>query len=324
MQAAAEEVSARIGDIHDAEGRAELRLCEARLRVQLGETGASKALCWGLFDTNAAFDAAVLLAELAADEGDEVLALAFYERAVAINPTQKSTRFQLAYTASEADLPELSALHYGILERNGTATSVAINNLGASLEAGGARGLSRDYWKRASKMGSALAAGNLANAAANAGFLEEAQAFAEDASDEDESPRVGEALQRIARMRTEEQQIREDLERDGKMLSAALGSLIDSRDALSTPSGVWDVDGTEWEFELKDGGSEAKRGDRGEFSFATGGVVLRFEHKPSPYASARSGFALPAPNGDGLILVVESGRQSGDRLLRARPVPDVT
>ncbi len=314
-----DQVPDRLEAIGDPDGRAILRLAEARMRLELGEVHRAKSIGSELLESQAAFGAATMLAEIAATEGEHLLEIAYYERALSTNPTEADIRFKVAYAASQAGMPMLAVHHYRLLEASSAAKGVTINNLGVALEKGGARSLARDYWRRASKMGSALASGNLANAAARAGFLEEAEGFIKAASTEDESPRVGEALQRIATTRESDLEIRKEMEEGGKTVSAALARLI-LKPAPSLPIGEWEIDGKDWTFESRESTSQATRdpGGKCEF-FLDAGNRLRFELRASTYSSAVSGYAVQVGESEDLLLVAAATGETREHLIKGRP-----
>ncbi len=168
-------------------------------------------------------------------------------------------------------------------------------------------------------MGSALAAGNLANAAALAGFLTEAEGFVRAANANDESPRIGEALQRIARTREDDQKVRREMEEGGQAASAAMTRLV-LKSAPPLPSGEWSIDGRNWTIEAREHASEGTRGlgTKCRF-FLDADARLRFELRESAVASTMSGYAVPTADGVGILLVAAASGKTRERLMECRP-----
>jgi tetratricopeptide (TPR) repeat protein len=112
------------------------------------------------------------LAELA---NDEDVSLATWERMLQLDPSDRWTRFSLAYAHSQAENEDLALLHYLRIPYH-DRTRMAWNNLGVAFAEFELRAKSVNAYRKAEEAGETLAMSNLALKFISVGFVEEAEA----------------------------------------------------------------------------------------------------------------------------------------------------
>lgn len=249
---AAEELDERSNSVSDPVGRARLLINQADLRRRLGETKrgrqlAESALELGEESTHA--KAHQVLGRCLLDEGEVYLAIGHWVKALQEDPSDEDLRFDVAYQASQAGLRDLGILNYMILDRAGAATGVAYNNLGVDLKVRQVPMRSIDYIRRAANDGNALAVGNIANELVNAGFGDEASEWVERGNQlAEDSPRIGQAAQRIAQQRSDDEERLGELESIGWEIERFFIEWVGSG-GQEVPTGTWSCsDGYEYQF----------------------------------------------------------------------------
>ncbi len=145
------------------------------------------------------------LADVAKAVEDNELFTAFAEKALAINPSNSSLRFSLAYKYSNMDKDGLALYHYNILAANSPDSS-NYNNLGVAYASLGMPGKAVESYIKASKLGATISRANLAQKLLNEGFIDYANDQLKEAikSENYEKDNVGRALSRIDSIREEE------------------------------------------------------------------------------------------------------------------------
>lgn len=133
------------------------------------------------------------------NEGDKFLASLAYEKAIKSAPDDKSLLFDAAYQHSETAIMALCLLHYKTLISLNPAHPSALNNLGACFGTLEMNAKQIEYYKKAVKIGSNRAAGNLAIKLIDIGFHDEAKEILNEAKlDKNPESRVTAALSRIS------------------------------------------------------------------------------------------------------------------------------
>lgn len=154
------------------------------------------------FSEKASDDEKRLLYQYVADVGkvmeDDELFTAFAEKALALNPSNNSLRFSLAYKYSNMDKDGLALYHYNILAENNPDSS-NFNNLGVAYASLGMPAKAVKSYIRASELGATISRTNLAQKFLNEGFLDLANEQLKEAvkSENYEKDNVGRALSRI-------------------------------------------------------------------------------------------------------------------------------
>lgn len=142
---------------------------------------------------------------------EDVVNLAIMERIVEINPTDKYTRFSLAYKYSECNEKDVSLFHYlkiPFMERNAGTW----NNLGVVFDHFELRSKSVDSYRRSKEMGETLAMSNLAGKFIEAGFLTEARKECDEAlAIKDSHEKVGYTSARVKSLPEEEEEKQKNL-----------------------------------------------------------------------------------------------------------------
>ena len=145
------------------------------------------------------------LADIAkAMENDELLTC-FAEKALALNPSDSSLRFNLAYRYSNMDKGGLALYHYDILATNNPDLSNC-NNLGVAYASLGMPSKAVECYIKASELGATISRANLAQKLLNEGFIDYANVELKKAMESEnyEKDNVGRALTRIDSIREEE------------------------------------------------------------------------------------------------------------------------
>ncbi len=129
---------------------------------------------------------------------DDNLFVAFAEKALSLNPSDDSLRFDLAYKYSELGETALSLYHYKILIKS-NPTGANLNNLAVAYETLEMVSKAVQFYKKASEHNSTISMANLAQQFLSAGFIEEASEQLKKAMGYDnyEKDDVGRALARI-------------------------------------------------------------------------------------------------------------------------------
>lgn len=167
------------------------------------------------FSEKASDDEKRLLYQYVADVGkameDDELFTAFAEKALALNPSNNSLRFSLAYKYSNMDKDGLALYHYNILAENNPDSSNC-NNLGVAYASLGMPGKAVKSYIMASELGATISRANLAQKFLNEGFLDLANEQLKEAmkSENYEKDNVGRALSRIDSIREEEDKKEKD------------------------------------------------------------------------------------------------------------------
>lgn len=145
------------------------------------------------------------LADVAKAMEDNELFTVFAEKALAINPSNSSLRFSLAYKYSNMDKDGLALYHYNILAANSPGSSNC-NNLGVAYASLGMSGKAVESYIKASELGATISRANLAQKLLNEGFIDYANDQLKEAmkSEDYEKDNVGRALSRIDSIREEE------------------------------------------------------------------------------------------------------------------------
>ncbi|MBI5149264.1 MAG: hypothetical protein HZA28_00635 [Candidatus Omnitrophica bacterium] len=145
------------------------------------------------------------LADIAKAMEDNELFTVFAEKALAINPSNSSLRFSLAYKYSNMDKDVLALYHYNILAANSPDSSNC-NNLGVAYASLGMPSKAVESYIRASELGATISRANLAQKLLNEGFIDYANNQLKEAmkSEDYEKDNVGRALLRIDSIREEE------------------------------------------------------------------------------------------------------------------------
>jgi tetratricopeptide (TPR) repeat protein len=139
------------------------------------------------------------LSEILAKRNDKYLSVALLTRAAQLVPSDQSTRFNAAYSLSEAGIGHLALVLYDRLDALGTSDPTVYNNIGAQCAELGMPIKAVSFYRRASEKGHTLAKANLAFAYLNAGFVQDAEALLEVARKEDRPhENVGHAMVAIA------------------------------------------------------------------------------------------------------------------------------
>ncbi len=138
------------------------------------------------------------LADVAKAMENNELFTAFAEKALAINPSNSSLRFSLAYKYSNMDKDGLALYHYNILAANSPDSS-NYNNLGVAYASLGMPSKAVESYIKASELGATISRANLAQKLLNEGFIDYANEQLKEAmkSENYEKDNVGKALSRI-------------------------------------------------------------------------------------------------------------------------------
>lgn len=183
-------------------------------------------------------------------ESDDPLgAFCFGEATLQLQPNDFHFRFQLAYAYSDVtggsaqhDYRDLALFHYLLLVRARAAVEYADNNLGSAYAGLGAPIHAAEQFKAASTRGNALATANVIRQYLNAGFADDAKAWAEaHAPAADEEGHIARALATVHTMRAaESDQIAKTLAGESQHRAALA-------DLAGTPAPRAHFDG-EWQF----------------------------------------------------------------------------
>lgn len=170
------------------------------------------------------------------DLGRLVEALGQLERALTLDPSDTSGRWDLAYKYARAGYREPAILHYSALEEGGK--SMTLNNLGAILSQFELNLIASHYYERAVDQGNARAAGNLAFKSIEAGLGNQAAAWIAkglkaDPSDE----RVTSASARLTKETRTEDDAAEEIRARGKEVRRVIEEF--TRPSDGPPTGLW-------------------------------------------------------------------------------------
>lgn len=155
------------------------------------------------------------LSDIAKSLKKDDLFTAFSEKALMLNPSNNTLRFNLAYKYSNVDKDGLALYHYNILAEN-NPDSLNLNNLGVAYAELGMPGKAVKSYIKASKLGSTLSRANLAQKLLNEGFIGYADEQLKEAmkAGDYEKDNVGRALSRIDSIQEEEVKKEEQALRD--------------------------------------------------------------------------------------------------------------
>ncbi len=165
---------------------------------------------------------------------DDKLFVVFAEKALALNPSNDSLRFDLAYKYDDKlEKNEFALYHYKILV-NSNLTSANLNNIGVSYSKLEMMGQAVNFYKKASKKDSSISMANLAQKLLDQGFIEEAndQLQAAMKIENYEKEDVGRALARIDSI------IKQEQEKETKALESIEAEKqfkLEYADAFATP-----------------------------------------------------------------------------------------
>lgn len=145
------------------------------------------------------------LADIAKSMENGELFTAFSEKALLLNPSNNSLRFNLAYKYSNMDKDKLALFHYNILAVNSPDSS-NYNNLGVAYANLEMPSKAVECYIKASELGATISRANLAQKLLNEGFIDYANEQLKEAmkSENYEKDNIGRALSRIDRIREEE------------------------------------------------------------------------------------------------------------------------
>ncbi len=190
---------------------------------------------------------------------DDNLFVVFAEKALALNPSNDSLRFDLAYKYDDKlEKNEFALYHYKILV-NSNPTSANLNNIGVSYSKLEMMGQAVNFYKKASKKDSSISMANLAQKLLDQGFIEEAndQLQAAMKIENYEKEYVGRALTRIDSI------IKKEQEKETKALESIEAEKqfkLEYADAFTTPfimteaiKGKWTTAHGELDLELESG-----------------------------------------------------------------------
>jgi len=140
------------------------------------------------------------------------IALHYYEKALELNPTNDSLRFNIAYKYSSINQYEMSLFYYKMLDSHNYDLKNVKNNLGvcySNLEMP-IKGVK--YYQDAIKEGSTLASSNIGYKYINLGFIDSAKEILNKAlENEHVHPNVNEALAYIKKRKTQEKELEKKL-----------------------------------------------------------------------------------------------------------------
>lgn len=322
VRRAATELKARSAQVTDPADRAQLAIVEAEFRKELGELETAKDLC-ALAIRDGRPPTIVAghrqLGDCLLDEKQTLAAVAHWNQALHLEPTNDRLRFALAYRAGDMNLEDLAILNYLALQATGAAGPVALNNLGTELRERNARLTGTSFLRKAVEGGSAIAAGNLAHALVDAGFGDESSTWLAKGEElEDDSPRLASAHQKLLTEKDAEATRIEVLQSNGRAIEAFLLEWLAS-DSERPPAGDWMApDGVVWSFSedgdetigTRDGSSNKYRIKRGP----SGLRVIR----DVPYTPDQAGLA--AVTSDRLRLLFPHSGATDAELLDMRLV----
>nr|MDP2190661.1 hypothetical protein [Rhodoferax sp.] len=181
------------------------------------------------------------LVEVSKISKDDFVLISAMERVLELDPTDKETRFSLAYKYSDMEEDELATFHYSRIPLH-DRSAIAWNNLGVSLDRLGLRGKAIAAYRESEDGGETLAMSNLANKLIEAGFLIEAQKICDIAlSKEDYHKNVGATLGRLKELPDEEEKSELEVFSKASIKSdfyRQLGSAL-SRSFPLNPPAVW-------------------------------------------------------------------------------------
>lgn len=187
------------------------------------------------------------LGDIAESSGSNEEAVAYFEKALEINPGNVELRFQLAFKYSEMHRDGLAVFHYKQIVG---VDDGALNNLGVQYQGLGFPVMAISSYREASEKGNTLADANIAKALVNAGFQKEATEVLKAAqSKENPHPNVYEELAAVKERSTKEQ---EEITKIEKRAEGNRKRILCLADLCSKGSidldyfvGKWEVDGGE-------------------------------------------------------------------------------
>jgi Flp pilus assembly protein TadD len=152
-----------------------------------------------------------VLHRLAEVANDEDVALATWERMLQLDPSDRWTRFSLAYAHSQAENKDLALLHYLRIPYH-DRTPMAWNNLGVAFGEFSLRAKSVNAYRKAEEAGETLAMSNLALKFISVGFVDEAETECKNAlSLKDYHKNIGHTLAKLKDLPEEEDKKQEEL-----------------------------------------------------------------------------------------------------------------
>lgn len=152
------------------------------------------------------------LADVAKAMENNELFTAFAEKALTLNPSNSSLRFDLAYKYSKMDKDGLALYHYNILVSSSSDSS-NYNNLGVAYAILEMPGKAVEAYIKASELGATISRTNLAQKLLNEGFIDYANEHLKEAmkSDNYEKDNVARVLSRIDSIHEEENKKEKDV-----------------------------------------------------------------------------------------------------------------
>lgn len=195
------------------------------------------------------------------EEQRSLEALAHLERAVALDPTDRDRRWDLAHRYLRAQYKEAAAFLYEALALEPKLSAATLNNLGVALKGLGLRFQAVNYYKRAANEGNGRSAGNLAFICIEAGLAEEAETWIEKGRETDsQDERLAAAIAALAEQNTQEAEALEEIHDRAARIRQTIAEFSLPTDGL--PVGRWTFS-TDEEFDLSVQENGSVRGEGG-------------------------------------------------------------
>lgn len=222
--------------------------------------------------------------------------LAAYEQAVALEPSDSSSRFTLAYLYSEQSLDVLARHHYLVLKETNQANATALNNLGVCNRNLNLQGMGFANFFEAGERGSALALANQAHAFLTIGAIREARMAVEKAEPLDPSDaRLINARERLGNITREETQRATMLDQLAYPMRGAVAEALDAIDPTQMDVvGQWTL-ASGRVLDVKQAGKElvaADAEDDWRITLVRNGAHYSAKVRPGKYATALSGYVF--------------------------------
>jgi tetratricopeptide (TPR) repeat protein len=281
-----------------ADQRAEAILQAAQIHRRLNNNSGAIDLLFPVADDEQVTSAhrAQAWAQLARCKADvsPLEAMAAYEKAVQLDPSNADVRFSLAYLYGDHNLATLAHYHYSVLEESNAATSIALNNLAVTEEQLGMRGRAIAHYQVAAEGGAALACANLAHNLLSAGHVVEARQWIQRGELLDANqPRLISARERLSEIVETEDEVLTSTQLAAVSLRASVAS-VQSADG-SAPrlvEGPWRLsNGVLVTFNATDAGYEGVDDSKGwRIRLTRCGSVFLTAVRPNAYAGEVEGF----------------------------------
>lgn len=126
------------------------------------------------------------LSEIEKSLGNKNLAVYCKDKSIEYDANNRDELFNSAYSASEQDIDAISISNYLTLIRLDSDNSTALNNLGVHAQNAGLEIKAIEKYKAASNKNNTLAMANQGTLLLDAGFIEEAEKIAKEASNKDD------------------------------------------------------------------------------------------------------------------------------------------